>query len=56
MITQYPIGGNDTGYDYLRLDAASRIYLPTARTGPAPAGGGAAPILPQTFTLLVVGP
>jgi len=33
-----------------------RIYLPTARTGAAPAGGGAAPILPQTFTLLVVGP
>src|SRR5258707_4778764 len=24
MITQYPIGGNDTGYDYLRLDAATR--------------------------------
>src|ERR1700730_4882966 len=33
-----------------------RIYLPTARTGAAPAGGGAAPILPQTFSLLVVGP
>ena len=33
-----------------------RIYLPTARTGAAPAGGGAAAILPQTFTLLVVGP
>jgi len=33
-----------------------RIYLPTARTGTAPAGGGAAAILPQTFTLLVVGP
>jgi len=36
MITQYPIGGNDTGYDYLRLDAAGRIYLPTARSGAAP--------------------
>jgi len=24
MITQYPIGGNDTGYDYLRLDAATQ--------------------------------
>jgi len=36
MITQYPIGGNDTGYDYLRLHAAGRIYLPTARSGAAP--------------------
>ena len=33
-----------------------RIFMPTARTAAAPAGGGAAPILPQTFTLLVAGP
>ena len=33
-----------------------RIFMPTARTGEAPAGGGAAAILPQTFTLLVAGP
>ena len=33
-----------------------RIFMPTARFGPAPAGGGSAPILPQTFTLLVAGP
>src|SRR5207253_2007101 len=24
MIAQYPIGGNDTGYDYLRVDAPTR--------------------------------
>jgi hypothetical protein len=24
IIAQYPIGGNDTGYDYLRVDAAKR--------------------------------
>ena len=41
----------------LAMDEHSgRIFLPTARTGPAPAGGGAAPILPETFTVLVVGP
>jgi DNA-binding beta-propeller fold protein YncE len=33
-----------------------RIFMPTARTAPVPAGGGATPILPQTFTLLVAGP
>lgn len=33
-----------------------RIFMPTARFGPAAAGGGSAPILPQTFTLLVAGP
>lgn len=41
----------------LALDeTTSRIYMPTARFGPAPAGGGNAPILPETFTLLVAGP
>lgn len=33
-----------------------RIFMPTARFGPTAAGGGSAPILPQTFTLLVAGP
>src|SRR5205814_2294849 len=28
MIAQYPIGGNDTGYDYLRVDAlARRVFV-----------------------------
>jgi DNA-binding beta-propeller fold protein YncE len=41
----------------LALDeTTSRIFMPTARFGPAPAGGGNAPILPETFTLLVAGP
>jgi DNA-binding beta-propeller fold protein YncE len=40
----------------LAMDEESgRIFLPAARTGPAPAGGGAAAILPETFVLLVVG-
>ena len=40
----------------LALDETTgRIYLPTARTGKAPAAGGAAPILPETFVLLVAG-
>ena len=33
-----------------------RIFMPTARFGPAAAGGSSAPMLPQTFTLLVAGP
>jgi DNA-binding beta-propeller fold protein YncE len=41
----------------LALDERSgHIFLPTARTGPAPADGSAAPILPETFTVLVAGP
>ncbi|HLJ39062.1 MAG TPA: YncE family protein [Steroidobacteraceae bacterium] len=40
----------------LALDETTgHIYLPTARTGKAPAAGGAAPILPETFVLLVAG-
>jgi len=40
----------------LALDEESgRIFLPTAQTGAAPAGGGAAPILPETFVVLVAG-
>lgn len=32
------------------------VYLPSARYGPAPAGGGRAPILPGSFAVLVVTP
>src|SRR5258708_13205184 len=35
MITQYPIGGNDTGYAYLRLDPATRRgFVAPANRGP----------------------
>ena len=44
-------------YRTLAMDEnTGRIFMPTARFGPAAAGGGSAPILPQTFTLLVAGP
>jgi YVTN family beta-propeller protein len=36
-------------------ETTGRLYLPTARTGKAPAAGSAAPILPETFVLLVAG-
>jgi DNA-binding beta-propeller fold protein YncE len=40
----------------LALDETTgRIYMPTARIGKVPAAGGAAPILPETFVLLVAG-
>lgn len=40
----------------LALDETTgRIYMPTARTGKAPAAGGAAQILPESFVLLVAG-
>jgi hypothetical protein len=40
----------------LALDETTgHIYLPTARTGKAPAAGGPAPILPETFVVLVAG-
>jgi len=40
----------------LALDETTgHIYLPTARTARAPTAGGAAPILPETFVLLVAG-
>jgi len=32
-----------------------KVYLPTAKAGTAPAGGGRAPFLPDTFKVLVVG-
>lgn len=37
-------------------EKTGRIFMPTARTKEASAGGAAAPILPQTFVLLVAGP
>ena len=46
----------EPGARTLALDEKTgRIFLPTARTGAKPAGGGAAPILPETFVLLVAG-
>jgi YVTN family beta-propeller protein len=40
----------------IALDPRSgRLYLPTAKYGIAPAGGGRPPMLPGTFELLVVG-
>lgn len=45
-----------TGARTLALDPRSgRIYLPTARYGPAPAAGKRRPMLPGTFEVLVVG-
>lgn len=34
--------------------ATGSVYLPTARFGPAPAGGGRPPVMPGTFHILVV--
>ena len=46
----------EAGARTLALDEKTgRIYLVTARTGPKPAGGGSAPLLPETFVLLVAG-
>lgn len=36
-------------------ERTGRIYLPTAKSGPVPAGGGRPPMVPGTFELLVVG-
>lgn len=36
-------------------DKTHKVYLPTAKTGPAPAGGGRATFLPNSFKVLVVG-
>ena len=39
------------------IDATTGVvYLPSAQYGPAPAGGGRAPILPGSFAVLVVSP
>ena len=46
----------EAGARTLALDEKTgRIYMVTARTGPKPAGGGSAPLLPETFVLLVAG-
>lgn len=46
----------EPGARTLALDEKTdRIFMPTARVGATPAGGGAAPILPETFVLLVAG-
>jgi DNA-binding beta-propeller fold protein YncE len=45
-----------TGARTIAFDQQSgRLYLPTAKFGPAPAGGGRAPMIPGSFELLVVG-
>ena len=36
-------------------DKTHKVYLPTAKTGQAPAGGGRATFLPNSFKVLVVG-
>jgi YVTN family beta-propeller protein len=47
----------EPGARTLALDEKSgRIYMPTARTGPKSAGSDRAPLLPETFVLLVAGP
>ena len=46
----------EPGARTLALDGTTgRIYLPTARTGPKPAGSDREPLLPETFVLLVAG-
>jgi DNA-binding beta-propeller fold protein YncE len=46
----------EPGARTLALDEKTdRIFMPTARLGAAPAGGGPAPIVPETFVLLVAG-
>lgn len=47
----------EPGARTLALDEkTARIFMPTARTGAVPAGGGTGPILPETFVLLVARP
>jgi DNA-binding beta-propeller fold protein YncE len=36
-------------------DKTHKVYLPTAKQGPAPAGGGRATFLPNSFKVLIVG-
>lgn len=41
----------------IAFDATTgHLFVPTARIGPPPASGGAAPMMPETFSVLVVGP
>jgi DNA-binding beta-propeller fold protein YncE len=37
-------------------DKSGHFFVPTARSGPVPSSGAAAPILPETFAVLVLGP
>jgi len=47
----------EVGARTLALDPSTgTLYLPTARFGPPPAGGGRAPALPGSFHVLVVSP
>jgi DNA-binding beta-propeller fold protein YncE len=47
----------EVGARTLALDPSTgRLYLPTARFGPTPAGGGRPPALPGSFHILVVSP
>lgn len=47
----------EPGARTIALDPTTgRVYLPTARFGPAPAGGGRPPALRGSFHVLVVGP
>lgn len=46
----------EPGARTLALDEKTgQIFMPTARTGPKPAGSDRAPLLPETFVLLVAG-
>ena len=36
-------------------DKTHKVFLPTAKQGPAPAGGGRPPFLPNSFKVLIVG-
>jgi DNA-binding beta-propeller fold protein YncE len=46
----------EPGARTLALDEKTdRIFMPTARMGATPAGGGRAPIVPETFVLLAAG-
>jgi DNA-binding beta-propeller fold protein YncE len=47
-----PIGSRNMGLDPVN----HRLYLVSAKFGPAPAGGGKKPVLPGTFTLLTIEP
>jgi DNA-binding beta-propeller fold protein YncE len=47
---QTPQGSRNMGLD----PANHRVFLVSAKFGPAPAGGGRAPVLPGSFSLLVI--
>ena len=47
---QTPTGSRNMGFD----PTNRRVYLVSAKFGPAPAGGKRGPVLPGTFTLMVI--